>query len=241
MFGDEIEASIVLDMYRIDVTKVEGNILYRRYRGETIEREILTKDVTLKLLPIYPIFYPRFVTRYILCEFSIPIYIPPMDSIALYMYLPIDIAVYGYKNSSFTILDIVPLHKLYKYTLYGPPSRYGDVGGVIARYCRTRVSLEEPRDLELGFCISHLEIRNKLEKFASMSKLLLDTSPLALFYGLGSWRCCTQHIRVIINSPSTAVVEYEKQPIEPGFKAVDEPEEAKASLISYRNEMVWGY
>ncbi len=237
----EIVSPLMIDMYRIDITSVEGNVLYRRYRGEVIEKEILTtRNTTLKLLPIYPLYYPRFVTRYILCEFSTPIYISPMDSLSLYIYFPIDIAVYGYRNSFFTILDIVPLHKLYKYTLYGPPSRYGDVSGVITRYCRASVSLEKPRDLELGFCLSHLEIRNSLERFVVMSKLLLDSSLLTIFYELGSWRCCTQNIIVTINSLSTAVVEYEKQPIEPGFKAIDKPEEIKMHLIN-RSEMVWGY
>ncbi|MCS7112011.1 MAG: DUF432 domain-containing protein [Ignisphaera sp.] len=241
MFGMEISEPLVLGMHRIDVTRVGEGILYKRYRNGVIEREILAKNVTLKLMPIYPIFYPRFITRYILCEFSTPIYVPPMESIALYMHLPIDIAVYGYKNGSFTIIDVVPMHRLYKYTLYGPPSKYGDVGGVVARYCRTSTSLEKPTDVEVGFCLSQIEIKSRLEKFTVVSKLLLDSSPLAIFYKLGSWRCCTQHIMMMISSTSAAVVEYGGQPIESGFKALDEPEEAKAPLISSRSEMMWGY
>ncbi|MEM0490482.1 MAG: DUF432 domain-containing protein [Ignisphaera sp.] len=240
MFGKEIETSVIVGMYRVYVDVLGDNVLYRRYRNDVVEKEVITKGV-LKLLPMYPVYYPRFITKYILCEFNRPIYVPPMDSLSLYFYLPIDAAVYSYSSSSFVIIDIIPLHNLYKYTLYGPPSRYGDMSGLIARYCKTDVFLEKPREIDLGFCLSHLEVRNKLDRFAILSKLLLDSSPLYIFYKYGSWRCCTQRIIVTINSSSTAVVEYEKEPIESGYRAIDEPEEVKSPLISFRSDMLWGY
>lgn len=241
MFGMELETPFELGAFRIDVVSREGGMIYRRYRGDTVEREVLTKGLTLKLMPIYPVLYPRFLTRYILCEFTTPIYIPPMDSIEFYIPLPIDVAVYGYRNDSFTVLDVVPIHPLYKYTLYGPPSRYGDISGVIARYCRVSSYLERHKELEIGFCTSSVEIRNRLGRFTVVSKILLDSSPLTIFYKLGSWRCCTQRITVTINSSSTAVVEYGKQSIEPGFEAIDMPDEIRTPMTISRSDMLWGY
>jgi len=241
MFGISISESLILDMYRVEVTNIGNGIVYRRYKNDAIEKEIFTKDISLKPIPIYPLFYPRFLTRYILCEFNTPIYVPPMDSINFYMFFPIDIAIYGYKDNYFTVLDIIPIHRLYKYTLYGPPSRYGDVGGVIARYFKVATSLEKPKELMQGFCISYIEVRNKLDRFTAISKILLDSSPLLIFYETGSWRCCTQHITVTINTSTIAVVEYDRKPIEQGFKSIDEPEEVKTPIIIFRNDMLWGY
>ncbi|MEM1526662.1 MAG: DUF432 domain-containing protein [Ignisphaera sp.] len=245
MFGKELKGSLNIGMYRIDVISEGNGIWYKRYRGDYIEKEVLTKEVTLKLLPMYPIFYPKFLTKYLLCNLSTPIHIPPDENIGFYILLPVDIAVYSYAKHTdkiYSILDIIPPHKVYKYTLYGPLSRYGDVGGTIARYLNVDVFLsQDPINQEVGFCISHVEVRNKLKKFVNVTKLLLDSSPLTIFYEVGSWRCCTQHIKVTITGSSTAVVEYDKEPLEPGFKVIDDVEETKMPFIIYRTDMIWGF
>ncbi|MEM3980461.1 MAG: DUF432 domain-containing protein, partial [Ignisphaera sp.] len=185
MFGKELEGSLDIGIHRIDVLRIGDSIWYKRYRGDYIEKEVLSKGVTLKLLPMYPIFYPRFLTKYILCNLSKPIHIPPDESISFYMLLPIDLAVYSYANHTdkvYSILDIVPLHKVYKYTIYGPLSRYGDVGGIVARYLHVDVFLSHALvNQGVGFCISYVEVRNKLKKIVNITKILLDSSPLMLF------------------------------------------------------------
>lgn len=244
MFGEELEGALEIGGSRIELARFGDRVLYRRLRGGAVEREILTKGEVLRLLPLPTVFYPRHLTRYVLCHLSTPVHVPPGEAVGFYTLLPVDAAVYGFdvRGGSFGLLDVVPLQRVYKYAVYGPLSRYGDVGGLIARYVRVAVLPERPAWAEEpGFCLSYVEVLNESGRFATVTRLLLDASPLSLFYEPGSWRCCTQRARMSVTGPSTAVVSYEEEPVEQGFKKAEEPEETKDPLVQRETRMLWGY
>lgn len=236
MFGVEIVGSISIGPHSIEVLKFESHTLYRRITdGKHVKELLVDPSLELRLVPIYPVFYPRFLTQYILCKFEKPITVAPGNSVLLYIEIPIDAAIYAYNKSSFTILDILPLHTTPKLILYGPLS-----GGVLARYCIANIRDHLDHRPRLGIAIAKLTIRNNTKSIATVNKILLDASPLRLYYIPNDLRVYTQEITMNIVSSTSAIVSY-GQPFVENAKPIDDPHELKPPRIYNRTDMLWGY
>ncbi len=235
MFGTVLMHTISVNRHRIEIDRHGCYLLYRRFTDENLEKELIVDvAIELKLVPIYPVFYPRFITQYILCELAKPITVAPGSSIVVHIEIPVDVAVYAYSRASFTILDVLPLHLKPKLVLYGPIN-----GGTLARYCKTK--LVDPATLpELGWALSKLIVRNNTKNVATVRKILLDSSPLRLYYVPREWRVYTQEITLNIISSSSAIVSY-GQPFVEGVQPIDDPPELKPPRIYNRTDMLWGY
>jgi len=199
---------------------------------------ILSKDIELRLVPIYPIFYPKFITQYILCELEEDIVIGPGSHTTVSILIPVDLAIYAYSGNSFRIIDIIPLHRDAKYTLYGYTTYGYPRSGIVARYCRSKL-VRQNSSVE-GYALSIITIRNCMGKVAKVRKILLDASPLRLYYREGVWSVFTQSIVMNIVTDTSAVIYYEK-PIDPMAIPIDDPETLKPPRISNRTDMLYGY
>jgi len=236
MFGVEIVGSVSIGSHSVEVLKFELYTLYRRVTNGKCEKEVLVDpSLELRLVPIYPVFYPRFITQYILCRLERPITVAPGSSVSLYVEIPIDAAIYAYSKSNFTILDILPLHNTPKLILYGPLS-----GGVLARYCIANIKNHPNHMPRPGKAIAKLTIRNNTKNIAIVSKVLLDSSPLRLYYVLNDLRVYTQEIVMNIVSSTSAIISY-GQPFIENVKPIDDPHELKPPRIYNRTDMLWGY
>ncbi|ADM27588.1 Protein of unknown function DUF432 [Ignisphaera aggregans DSM 17230] len=235
MFGDVLLNSVSVDRHRIEIDRRGCCLLYKRFTDEKLEKEfIVDVAIELRLVPIYPVFYPRFITQYILCEFDKSIAVASGSSMVVHIEIPIDVAVYAYSKNSFTILDVLPLHLKPKLVLYGPIN-----GGVLARYCKTK--LVDPATVpELGWALSKLVLRNNTNSVVTVRKVLLDSSPLRLYYAPGKWLVYTQEITLNIVSSSSAIVSY-GQPFIEGVQPIDDPPELRPPRIHNRTDMFWGY
>jgi len=237
MFGILDKGVLRLGNSEIVIEDHGSSVLYRRIdlsANTTVQEMIISKNVELRLTPIYPVFYPRFVTQYMLCLLDKAITLAPGESVDVYASIPIDVAVYAYTPQSFRILDIVPLHSEAKYVLYGSID-----SGIVARLCTTSIHISMP-PTRLGYAISRLVIRNGIGKIVSVTRILLDASPLRLYYRPGTWEAYTQTIYMNIVSDTIAIISY-GTPFVEGVEPIDDPDSLRPPRIYNRTEMLQGY
>ncbi len=232
-YGLVAEGSLNIGDHRIELESIENGRVYRRiYRGE-VKAELLISGVEkIVLTPIYPVMVPKFFTQYILLELKEPLVIAPGSHIVIYTFVPVDLAVYVYRSEMYRIVDAFSINKI-KYTLYGPIEQ-----GVVARYWRTELLRQESYP-GLGKALTRLVVVNKTREWARLSKILLDSSPLKLYYRRGSWEAYTQELSLTIDTPSTASIVYGKPFVEDAV-AIDDPPELKPPRITNRTDMLWG-
>ncbi|RLF66937.1 MAG: hypothetical protein DRN30_01195 [Thermoplasmata archaeon] len=220
--------------YIIDISELNGKgIKYIRSKNDLILADSLvigSSDVVI--VPIYPVLVPKKITDYVLVELDRKIEIAPSAKTEFYIQIPVDIAVYAYRDKDFTIIDIIPGYKP-KYALYGSPNE-----GVIARYMRTSIYNSEPTP-EIGKAVALVRVRNKTRGWVTLTKILVHSNNLRLYYEEGSWRACIQKLNVVVDSRSTASVTYEGITCT-GVKPIDDPLGLKPPRIVYKTSMLWG-
>ncbi len=205
----------------------------RSCRGDRKEL-YLDGSLDLRLVPMYPVFYPKFVSQFILCRFSTPIVVPPSNEVVLYFEFPVDVALYAYSGKQFRILDVLPIHTYARYCLYGPL----DVG-VVARCFKVDTCTEPPKPRPF-YAIARLVLRNSSGRVVVVTKVLLDASPLKLFYVPGRWEVYTQNLELNIVGEKVGYIYYGK-PFVKNVVAIDDPEELKPPKIGNRTDMLWGF
>ena len=227
-FGDYIIGSYRISFKEID----ERKILYRRFISDKLVLErIIFGYEKIVLLPIYPALTPKHVTNYLLLEFKTPVHIAPGNITYVYVEVPIDVAVYVYRDNVFTVLDVIPLMEP-KYSLYGDP-----FNGLIARYYSTPIYYEiMPRR---GKALAKLTFRNRTNEWVMATKVLVDMNSLKIFYKPGTIEAYTQELLMIIDSPSTASIGY-GDPFIQDIVPIDDPPELKQPRIMLKTDMLWG-
>ncbi|NPA96101.1 MAG: DUF432 domain-containing protein [Crenarchaeota archaeon] len=233
----EVPSDLRIGSYEISVRAENGFLTYRRVDSSAGEerRYVLSRGIELRAVPMYPIFYPRFITQFILCVLEHEIVVAPGASIRVSLEIPVDVAIYAYSGNSFKIIDVLALHKDAKYVLYGTT-----YGGTVARFCVARLT-KSVNDVEFGYAYMPLTIKNCMGRVARVSKVLLDASPLRLYYREGSkWYVATQSITMNIVTDTSAIVYYEK-PVDPRALPIDDPESLRPPRVYNRTDMLQGY
>ena len=232
MYGIRL-GEIEIRGYRIKVENISNHNIYKRIRGnDTIKNIIIDKDITVETRPIYPLFYPKYITQFILCKLN-KLLVKPNSEIRIYGLMMLDLAIYALYNNNFNIIDIIPLHDKYKLVIYGTEQT-----GIIARHCN--LELVERELHKEGYIIMPIKIRNETRSIREVNKILLDASPLKIFYKKGTWIARTQEIEVNILGSSTAIVLYGKGP-QDGFEQLEDPPELRPPRLLNRSDMMWGY
>jgi len=220
--------------YFIEITDFNGKgVKYTRSENGSILADSLvigSHDVTI--VPMYPVLVPKRITEYVLVELNKRVDIAPSTNTEFYVQVPVDIAVYAYRGKNFTIVDLIPGYNP-KYTLYSNPNE-----GIIARYIKTGIHDHEPK-AEIGKAIALVRVRNKTREWVALTKVLLHSGNLRLYYEEGSWRACVQELNVAIDSKSTASVTYREVTCR-DVKPVDDPPGLRPPRIVYKTNMLWG-
>ena len=196
--------------------------------------KLLSSTLTLVPLPIYPVLIPRYVTRFILVEFENPLLVGPEETVSFYFLLPVDLAIYAYSEDekNYKVIDIIGLSGKPRLALYGPLDR-----GIIARVIKASILLSEPEP-SMGRAVAKMSFRNAGRDVVSLSKVLLDSSPLKLYYEQGTWRSYTQEL-LVGGTQSSALIIYGEPP-KAGLREINDPPELRPPRLFSRTEMPWG-
>ncbi len=232
-YGNVEFGEYVIDGHRALFREIgKDRILYRRFVGEEIVLErIVFGYEKIMIVPVYPALTPKYITNYLLLEFKTPIHIAPGSMTYVYVEVPIDIAIYVYMDKVFTVLDVIPLFEP-KYTLYGDP-----FNGLIARYYSSSIYYEITPIR--GKALAKLTLRNRTNEWVIVTRLLVDMSPLKIFYKPGTSEAYTQELLMVIDSPSTASVGY-GDPFVSDIEPIDDPPELRQPRIILKTDMLWG-
>ena len=228
------EDKIVVGSYKIECSLHEDYIHYSRAKESSVERSKIIKNAEkLELLPIYPVFLPLAITKYVIVYFTEALNIPPSGNATIYIKIPVDISVYAYDaNDNFTVIDVFAVSSV-KYALYGPIEE-----GIIARYYKSEVFLD-PVDPKLGEALARIKIVNKTDSWVEIGKVLLDSQLLRLHYKPRTWEAYTQEIAVNILACDKAIVNYLDKFVK-NVVEIRDPEGFKPPRLRGSNEMIWG-
>jgi hypothetical protein len=240
MYGLVVKDSLEIGEVFIKVERFESYLKYRRSMRGDVKEVLLDRNTVVETRPIYSLFYPSYVTGYILVSFSKQVVISPKSSLRIMLQLPVDLAIYAYSADFYQLIDLIPLHSSYKYALYGPVISSVEATGYIARLVKEEPVADNVAEPLEKHCLARVLIVNKTQDFASVSKILLDAKPLKIFYIPETWKCYTQDIKMILNSGEHASILYEEKPCKECVE-LEEPEEFKGLLRTLSTEMLWGY
>jgi hypothetical protein len=232
-----IGSSLVIGSFRVLLEGFPGFIRYRRFiGGEMVVDERISigrgRRISFRLTPFYPVMIPRRITSYILVEYSGALWIPPRGKAIIYLYIPVDYAVYVYRGKTFSVIDFFEAYTV-KYALYGSINR-----GLVARYIVSDIYHEKPEPL-MGRAVVKTVIENTLDEWVKNKQLLLNVNNLALYYKPETWEAYTQEIYMTINSHETATIRYGDVWIE-NVVRIDDPSGFKPPKILGRTDMLWG-
>jgi len=226
--------SIVVDRYRIVCEKHENVILYKRFDGDNLVfSKTLAGASRFEINPIYPVFYPNPITRYILVKFKNPIVLPSKSGLLIYIKIPVDQGVFVHdEHDSYWLIDVFSTNRV-KYCLYGLIEE-----GVVAR-CDVSETYSDLVKPELGHAIARVDVRNNYDDWVEVGKLLLDTQLLNLYYREDGWEAYTQEISMTITSGKTARIDY-RAPFIEDVMVIKEIPGFKPSRLKTYSEMLWG-
>ncbi|OYT40496.1 MAG: hypothetical protein B6U89_01980 [Desulfurococcales archaeon ex4484_58] len=231
----ELKEPVSIGPCRIFYEEIDREIIvYRRLCNGRVEaEEIVSKPLKFEIIPLYPVFTPYIITKYVSIHLTQPLIVPSNSSITIYLKLPVDIGVYVYDlNGRYELIDVYPPLKV-KYGVYGTVEN-----GVIARHYISPIY----RDLikpGFGEAVAKVNVLNRFERWVKVSRIVLDSQLLRLHYIKGSWEAYTQEILFEISSPTIAYISYGSSFIEKAIP-INDPEGFKPPKLRGRSEMLWG-
>jgi len=220
--------------YRISIVRSESSLTYTRYyEGKPCVSKKIQGKPRIELVPLYPVFTPNIITKYVEIEFEANIVIPGYRNIVSFIKMPVDIGVYVYdEKNNYYLIDVFETNTI-NYSLYG-----SIVEGVIARYYKSPVynDLVKP---SFGEAVSKIRIINKHEKIVEVGRIVLDAQIIKMYYKPGTWEAYTQEIYMNILSRDKAIITYGKPFVE-NIVEINDPEGFKPPKLRSSNEMIWG-
>ncbi len=233
-YGFFNEIDVFVGKYRVVVENKGEYYRYTRFLDKDImvDKEIY-RCLRFELIPLYPVFVPENITRFIEIEFDNSIIVPSNDTVEIYVKIPVDIGIYVYdKYRKYELVDVFDVNKI-DYSLYGSV-----VEGLLARYYRSRIYTDIV-DSELGEAVSFIKIINRHENIVEVKRIVLDSQILKMYYKTGTWKAYTQKIYMNIIARDKAIITYGEPFIE-DVVPINDPEGFKPPRIRTSNEMLWG-
>lgn len=236
-YGVELVGSNVFGDHVVRVEKDSRVVVYERAtNGELVVSRTIYSASRIIPIPLYPVNIPMLFTTYILVVFKKPLDLAPKESVTLYTTIPVDIAVYAVKNNekneAINVVDVFSVKKV-KYGLYGPVDK-----GVVARYYVSDYYFKEV-DPSLGEALVKISAKNKTQEWVSVTRILLESNPLKLYYVEGEWKAYTQELSYIVSSRKTASVYYGR-PFKKDVKPIIDPPHLRQPVIHIKTNMIWG-
>jgi len=242
MYGANLSGRMSIGENVIEYDPGRGR--YRRVGGDgSVLTEVdLSGEYSLILEPIHSLYIPGFITKYLLVEFAQKVVLPPASSRVMSLSIPVDLGVFMVGREYYELIDVAPLLSYYKYAFYGPLASLEEVNGVVCRHWRSQI-YNGKMGLGLGECVLEAEIINETNSVASVSKILLDSSFLSLYYEANTSSCYVGRVRLIVRSRDRGDVVYVKTQVPHGYVRANIPGELKPPpipVIAWRTEMLWG-
>lgn len=141
-----------------------------KYKRGKKEVKIVGKNLTLEILPLAPVHLPEKITEFFSVSFP-KIHMSPRGKVIVFLKVPMEVGVFLEGEP----IDIFGFEKE-EFSLYGPVD-----GGIITR----QVAGEEVSDKIQGdgkSLIIPLRIKNYTGELKTVSKLILDTKFLDIYY-----------------------------------------------------------
>ena len=153
----------------------EGHYQYRRdLNGERIERSISVGLSRLLVHPVEPFNAGRGIAGHLEIEFPMLI-LEPAATETIHLTFPIEIGVFVEGLRETELLDVFSVEKP-KYSLYGSPRH-----GVITRFARSARHRELPEVDGSREGVLRLAIRNTLNEWARVSRVVLSEEEMHLY------------------------------------------------------------
>lgn len=194
---------------------------------------IISRGLNLVLVPMYPVFRPSFVTRFVLVELETPVLLAPQEAVEVYIVMEADLGVYAVGgDGSWSLFDVVQISERPSLVLYGPPD-----SGVVARRMRSWVYRSEPEP-GIGKVVALASLENSSREPVTVSRILVDCAPLKLYYRRGSWEAYTQELNLQAERFRGTVLY--RQPFKEGLVELEDPPEVRPPRFFQKTDMQWG-
>lgn len=172
------------------------------------EAHVAVSNGAFYLHPVEPLNLPDNVTDFIEIKFR-EITLEPNGTAVVFLTIPIEIGVFlETKSGERTLLDIVTFcHP--KFSLYGSASR-----GVITRFHESEIYTMPPAVPNYREGLLRLEIENKTDEWANISRVVLYQKGIVLYYDETTVSACA---RMVVEKRDVADVFGINQPIREGM------------------------
>lgn len=215
--------------YELLIEGTEEGCVYRRLRGDTVEKEVLIPNPRGKKLGLYPappvMGYPD-ITKHVLLRMPEPVVLSPGESVTFYAITPIDAIVNVETEGGWQTIDwFMPCR--FKLSVYGTID-----DGVLCRSYQTR--LGRSLDAGDGEAIFKLTLRNQTKRPVALTKVVLPAEQMSLYYD--GYTAYLENVSVSVRSSIEAEVDLLNEPPVPGLNkapAVFKREEKRKWVMSY--------
>lgn len=162
---------------RITLERHPEHFVYRReFRGDVVERILLSKKGRLVINPVEPVNLPRQVCNHLEISFKRSIVIEPKYRKTFFLTFPVEIGVFITGKGDIELIDVFSFVKP-KYTLYGDPRN-----GLICRYWESSPSLTLPSPDPLEEGVMRLEIRNTESEWVEVGRAVFNIYLMSIYY-----------------------------------------------------------
>ncbi|MBF0278799.1 MAG: DUF432 domain-containing protein [SAR324 cluster bacterium] len=179
MYGTyDIPCKLAWDALTIEITSLSDKLFHYRREGagQSIEKELISGNCKLKISPVEPLSTPKFITPYLLIEFSTPVLIAPRMGQELFLTCPLDLGIHLSTGANFQLIDIFTLTSS-KYTLYGDPSN-----GILCKYWKSNVFNASPDVQIYQEAVLNLRISNEDTEWMEVRQVVLNAYGMKIFY-----------------------------------------------------------
>jgi hypothetical protein len=155
----------------------DGFCTYNRWLGgDKLHKIIGGVPGGIIINPVEPVNLPKEVTRFLEIHFT-PVAVGPDGNQVVYLRFPLEIGVFLESKGDYYVLDVFTLTRP-KYSLYGPAGE-----GVITRYAESQVYDSIPGTDPTKEGVMALSITNSSKNWVEVSRVVINTDTLSLFYG----------------------------------------------------------
>lgn len=222
----------------ISIDGKDGGFQYIRKTGEeTMEKSILVKDCSILINPVEPLHTPKDLTPYFLIEFGKKLVIEPKGNNRIYVKFPAEIGIFASRSEKstkdFRIIDVFS-------TDPGKYSLYGDIrSGILCKYYKSDVFMSRPSLNPLLEGMIELNISNKSDRWAEVSKVVLNAYLMKIYYSKDKMG---MKASMTILDGDTAETTISDSPFEKGMKKAVEHYVSRGIIMTSSNfVMEWGY
>lgn len=223
---------IDMDDLKIDIDMVDNTLRYCRvFRGDTLEKTLLTDRCRIMISPVEPVNLPKNITPYYLVEFDHPCITPPTATSTIFTTFPIEIGVFIIDDKNDKIVDIFSFIKP-KYTQYGELTK-----GKICRFWNGGVHHSPPVVDPLREGVLELTISNQTQLWIELTRVVFYAYGMKLY---NSRDLVSLRATLRILKEGMAETDFRDSPIHDGMTKSKELFQTRTHTVIQRKFMMEG-